>query len=110
MHAGDAIVSESTWHPAYSAIKARFPSVKLDGGGMTSAQGRVAFQQERLFRSTGAGIREHAQYVALCRAAGLPDGIEQWTGAQCALALVLMERAARSGKMHLFRNVSTGGL
>lgn len=94
-------------HPAYAAIKAEFPIVKIDGGGMTPSQGRVCFHQERLFRSTGAGGKAHAQYTAMCREAGLPASIERWTRAECCTALRLMERAAKLDRMALVRDVRT---
>lgn len=92
-------------HPAYAAVHARFPGVKLDGGGMTPTQGRVVFHQERLFRSTGAGLRAHQHYARACRAAGLPRLIGQYDRAQCAQALCIMERVARA--WFLFRDCRT---
>lgn len=95
-------------HPDYAAIKARFPNVKIDGGGMTPAQGRVCFHQERLFRSTGGGLKAHARYLALCEQdAGLPKRIGQMTRMECARALYYIERACVLEGLSMFRDVRT---
>ena len=74
---------------------------------LTPAQGRVLYHAERLFRSTGAGMREHAQYLAAVRAHGLdPVRVADWTQEQCVQGLQLMEAAA--APMRLFRDVRTG--
>lgn len=95
-------------HPAYAALKARFPNVKMDGGGMTPEQGRVCFHQERLFRSTGGGIKAHARYIAMCERDGaLPKRIGLMTRMECARALFYIEQACRAEGLHLFRDVRT---
>lgn len=79
--------------------KKRFP--------LTVAQGRVLYHTERLFRSTGAGMREHSAFVARMRAVGLDIGhVESWSLGECLYALDEMESAARS--MAKFRSIDTG--
>ena len=75
---------------------------------LTPLQARVAFHQERVFRSTGDGRKAHARYVALARAARIPDQLERFTPADCAYALYLIQRCAEWARMHLFRDVRTG--
>jgi len=76
---------------------------------LTPLQGRVAFHQERIFRSAGgSGVLAHLDYVKLAKAAGLPDLIGSWTPEQCVLGLELVERAARGRRMNQFRQVDTG--
>lgn len=74
---------------------------------LATAQGRALYHLERLFRSTGAGIREHAKLLQTCAGAGLDVArVQDWTVAQCVLAMQYMEEAARP--MALFRDVRTG--
>lgn len=101
-------MSEYTHHPAYAAIHARFPGVKLDGGGMSPMQGRVVFHQERIFRSTGGGIHAHQRYVELCKIDRLPLQITEMADSHCIRALERIEQAARYCELHLFRDVNTG--
>jgi hypothetical protein len=87
----------------YPDIAARFPGVKLDGGGMTPAQGRLVFHQERLLY----GRRDvHRRYTLAAHAAGLPDLIETYTRSQCRAALWLLEGIARRYPI-IGRNPST---
>ena len=72
---------------------------------LTPAQGRVLFHLGRLFRSTGAGTREHLAYIADKAIVALPAAVDTWTDEQCAEALRAMERCARP--MALFRDVRT---
>lgn len=74
---------------------------------LTAAQGRVLYHLERIFRSTGAGVREYGAYLAAIRAAGLnPEDVPRWSTADCARALRIMEEAA--APMARFRDVRTG--
>lgn len=75
--------------------------------GITWQQGRVAFHQERLFRSTGNGSKAHERYIGMARAAGLPEKIGEMTPTQCREALRLIEVSCRITGMALFRNVRT---
>lgn len=77
------------------------------GSHFTPDQGRVLFHMERVFRSTGGGVRAHAEYLALCKTEGLPARVDTWTLAQCVRGLQLIERAARIAGLHWFRDVST---
>lgn len=77
---------------------------------LTPKQGRVMFHAERIFRSAGGpGCLAAQTYRALCLDAGLPVMVDQWTDEQCTLGLAFIEQAARKHRMHLFRNVTTGG-
>lgn len=77
--------------------------------GLTPAQARVVFHQERLFRSTGGrGTPAHATYLDLCRDAGLPILIDKFDRNQCVIACRLIERACRTHQLHLFHNIGTG--
>jgi hypothetical protein len=77
--------------------------------GLTPAQGRVVFHQERLFRSAGGrGMPAHATYLDLCREAGLPILIGKFDRNQCVIACRLIERACRTHQLHLTRDVRTG--
>lgn len=73
----------------------------------TPEQGRVLFHQDRLFRSTGGGLRAHDDYVAACAVVGLPSRVDRWSLAQCIQGLRLIERACRGRGLHLFRDVRT---
>jgi hypothetical protein len=75
---------------------------------LTAAQGRVLYHMERILRSTGGGMKAHADYLTACFAHGLPEMLDQYTLAQCVDALRLLEHVARVHKLHLFRDVSTG--
>ena len=75
--------------------------------GVTPAQGRVVFHMERLFRSTGGGMKAHASFTASCFAEGLPPLVSTWTREQCVLGLQLIERACRFHKLQLFRDIRT---
>ena len=86
---------------AHGYDKKRFP--------LTAAQGRVLYHLERLFRSTGHGMREHARYIVAIRAAGLdPARVADWSQDDCVLALGLMEHCASTGKGFHFRACDTG--
>ena len=100
-------MSEYVNHPAYAKLHARFPGVKLDGGGMTPLQGRVVFHQERIFRSTGGGQVAHTRYVKLCTIARLPNVITDMTPADCVHALYLIQRAAHWAGLGGFRDIAT---
>ncbi len=77
--------------------------------GVTPAQGRVLFHQERLFRSAGGrGMLAHTTYLDLCREAGLPILVNTFDRNQCVLACRLIERACRTHQLHLTRDVRTG--
>lgn len=73
----------------------------------TPEQGRVLYHQERIFRSTGGGIRAHDDYVAACAVVGLPVQVDRWSLKQCIEGLQLIERAARGRGLHHFRDVRT---
>lgn len=76
---------------------------------LTAAQGRVLYHIERLFRSTGAGIREHQQFTRTCADLGLnAQRVQDWTTPQCVQALQVMERCARRGRGFAFRYCGTG--
>jgi hypothetical protein len=76
---------------------------------LTPAQGRVLYHLERLFRSTGHGVREHGAYIDAVNAEGMdPEAVATWDDATCVRALGLMEYAARGLGMHLVRPVRTG--
>jgi hypothetical protein len=77
------------------------------GGHFTPEQGRVLYHQERIFRSTGGGIKAHARYLALCEAAALPALVTRWSLPQCVQGLQLIERASRDVGLHYFRDVRT---
>lgn len=77
----------------YPDIAAAFPGVKLDGGGMTPAQGRLVFHQERLLFGRRAVA---AEYRLAAHKAGLPDCVEGYTRSQCRAALWLLEFTARA--------------
>lgn len=94
--------------PGYAAVHAMFPGVKLDGGGMSPMQGRVVFHQERIFRSTGTGLRAHDRYLQLTTDACLSELISEMGDDECVFALELIEQAARDCRLHLFRDVNTG--
>lgn len=73
---------------------------------LTAAQGRVLYHLERLFRSTGHGIREHARYLQACEDVGLPlRAVHVWSVSDCIMGLQLMEQCARP--MRLFRHIAT---
>lgn len=76
--------------------------------GVTPLQGRVVFHQERLLRSTGAGVYAHQHYTQACHRAGLPVAIAQFSVDQCRVALQLLEAACRVVGMSNFRDVRTG--
>jgi hypothetical protein len=76
--------------------------------GLTPLQGRVAFHQERIFRSTGNGSRAHESYITMAKACGLPTELAKMSRNQCREALRLIELAARMRGLALFRNVRTG--
>lgn len=77
--------------------------------GLTPAQGRVAFHQERLLRSTGTHPVVRERYLADCAAAGLPERLAAMTRQQCRQALRLLEGAALSVKsVAAFRDCRTG--
>lgn len=73
----------------------------------TTMQGRVLFHMERLFRSTGGGIKAHARYVELCHQHKLPRIVTDMDHNECIDALRLIELACREVNMHFFRNVIT---
>lgn len=74
---------------------------------LSSGQGRLLYHLERLFRSTGAGAREHRAFIAACARQGLDVGnVAHWTIVQCVTGLQLLEAAARP--MALFRDIRTG--
>lgn len=73
----------------------------------TPEQGRVLFHQDRIFRSTGGGIKAHARYLVLCESMALPHLVTHWTLAQCIQGLHLIERAARDVGLHHFRDIRT---
>ena len=74
---------------------------------LTVAQGRVLYHLERIFRSTGHGMREYRAFLEGCAAAGLDaDGVATWDTARCIQALQLMEKHARP--MAGFRPLDTG--
>lgn len=77
------------------------------GAHFTPEQGRVLYHQERIFRSTGGGMKAHADYLALCHIAGLPSHVDRWSLAQCVQGLQLIERASRRAGLHHFRDVRT---
>jgi hypothetical protein len=78
------------------------------GAHFTPEQGRVLFQMERIFRSTGGGIKAHAEFLKLCDTEGLPVRVDTWSLGQCVRGLQLIERAARISGLHFFRAVDTG--
>jgi hypothetical protein len=84
------------------------PAIVNMNPGLTPLQGRVAFHQERIFRSTGGGLHAHQSYVTMAKAAGLPTSIAEMSRNQCREALRLIELAARIRGLALFRNVRTG--
>lgn len=74
---------------------------------ITPAQGRVLFHNERLFRSTGAGVREHRAFVADCESRGMDvRKVSTWCDAQCVAVLIRLELHARN--MAGFRQTDTG--
>lgn len=74
----------------------------------TAMQGRVLFHMERLFRSTGGGIKAHAQFIRLCHSHGLPRTVTDFSGGECLTALMLIEQACRDTGLHHFRQIDTG--
>jgi hypothetical protein len=76
--------------------------------GVTPAQGRVVFHIERLFRSTGGGVKAHGTFLAACRVKGIPSAVSGYTPTRCVEVLQLVESACRHHGMHLFRDVGTG--
>ncbi len=77
--------------------------------GVTPAQGRVVFHQERLFRSTGnARPGAYPEYIKACQDEGLPARICEWTPEQCRVALHLMEIVCHKHRMDCFRDCRTG--
>lgn len=74
---------------------------------LTPAQCRVLFHNERLFRSTGAGLREHRAFVADCESRGLNvRKVSGWSDAQCVEAMRRLELHAAG--MASFRQIGTG--
>lgn len=76
---------------------------------LTAAQGRVLFHLGRLFRSTGAGIRELGEYrrrISETMGAQALADVGLWSTADCVRALQIMEDCARP--MSGFRDVRTG--
>ena len=74
---------------------------------MTPAQGRVLYHVERLFRSTGHGLREHGEFINRCKAEGYDLAhVDTWALPQCVRALQIMEECA--APMAGFRDVRTG--
>lgn len=88
--------------PGYSATR-----MNMDAG-VTPAQGRVVFHIERLFRSTGGGVKAHGTFLAACRTKGIPSAVSGYTPTRCVEVLQLIESACRHRGMHLFRDVGTG--
>jgi hypothetical protein len=76
--------------------------------GVTPAQGRVVFHMERLFRSTGGGVKAHGTFLAACRTKGISPAVPSYTPTRCVEVLQMIESACRHHGMHLFRDVSTG--
>lgn len=74
----------------------------------TVMQGRVLFHMERLFRSTGGGIKAHARYVELCRAHNLPRLVTDFHRGNCFTALQLIEVACKDAGLSQFRQCKTG--
>lgn len=75
---------------------------------LETLQGRVAFHQERIFRSAGGpGHRAHARYLKLCEKLHMPEHLAQLEAWQCIRALRLIQLCARAEKMHYFRDVNT---
>lgn len=75
--------------------------------GLTPAQGRVVFHQERLLRSCGEDRRISAEYRQRCAMDKLPTAIDKMTVEQCKLALRNLEDACISYRLNRFRNVRT---
>lgn len=74
---------------------------------LTAAQGRVLYHLERLFRSTGHGMREYRAFLAVIRRSGMnAEEVASWTVTECLYALSAMEIAA--APMAGCRDVSTG--
>jgi hypothetical protein len=74
---------------------------------LSAAQGRVLYHVERLFRSTGHGMREHAHFLQACADMGLNvRRVQDWNLKACVHALRAMERCA--APMALFRATATG--
>lgn len=72
------------------------------------AQGRVLYHMERLFRSTGGGIKAHAEWLRMIELAGLPHLVTRWNDYQCIEGLQWIERACRHTGLHHFRPCDTG--
>lgn len=64
--------------------------------GVTPAQGRVVFHQERLLRSVPAPAEVIAEYRQRCLEDGLPEKIGQMSRRQCRSALYNLEAACLS--------------
>ena len=65
--------------------------VKMDGGGMTPTQGRVAFHQERLLYGQP---KAHALYIRVCAQLNLPEHITDMDDVQCLTALMAIGQVA----------------
>ena len=84
---------------AHGYDKKRFP--------LTAAQGRVLYHLERLFRSTGHGAAQYAEFLADVRAYGLDvRRVADWSTFDCVQALAIMEYDARP--MAGYRPIDTG--
>jgi len=81
---------------------------RLAAASFTPEQGRVLYHMERLFRSTGGGIKAHAEWLRLVDAVALPARVDKWTATQCVQGLQLIERACRHVGLHYFRPCDTG--
>ena len=86
------------------AVRAAFPGMRIDGGGMTPIQARLVFHQERLLFGRPALRAEH---VRRCLSYGLPTLIAPMTRTQCVIALAVLEGVARDHPV-IGRDPSTG--
>jgi len=71
-------------------------------------QARVLFHCERVFRSTGAGMKAHALFLdAATAAVGWERARDatSWNRGECLALLALIEWAARAKGLHVFRDV-----
>lgn len=74
---------------------------------LTAAQGRVLYHLERIFRSTGHGMREYQAFLEGAAVAGLDaSDVATWGTTHCVAALRMMEDCAKP--MAGFRAVDTG--
>lgn len=75
--------------------------------GLTPAQGRVVFHQERLLRSTGTHPGVAAEYRHRCALDNLPVAIAEMSRGQCRLALKNLEDACLAYNLHRVRDIRT---